>query len=670
MADDNPQNQPPTGTDSRGTSSIPSSGGSKSRQTLLAEIDEKVRQWVAASASAQDVQLRLNEYDAARKSDNSVFWDKFVTEPLNNSLDEFVKDFGLDDQAISSAATESKKRLSELVDVESAWAKLETKYSAQLSSEDFSNLEKLFNNPQTEAYIVEQYVSPYAKNELDKDKCENTVISAAFNTITNVLAGAVSNQVRAVYTLYASVTLLTNQISGIGSAFMQMPIQNLLSILVSRDLLIDRIIKISNNLASIAGDMTERDYPFDHPYWLRQEQARLLSAEDKLGRVQGILEAGGAFNVGLWLSAKEDIDAASEALCGANIDRILYGLSLRPLALVGLGKYLQTLVGVLKRQQQIRNLLINSIITFNKNFFELSRFENLFVPIVRTIRCQLSRIDKQMDSAIKRNQFFYYLVKEKEWCIYLKALSALMSVSIKLNLPENINKFLGTELLQNAANKVVDTLNSVTVDAVDSSATGLVNLCNELVQVAKTKATYNIPPGYLQGLASSIQVEGERLKAMDDPVSKVLDIFSKLIPAEAFEAVLIVNQLMGFARSRNLEQFVDAVNAGNLKDAFGVNGLKAAIDQTLTFSLSNYIAQSIAGGGILGEPLREAVAIRQEALDKARAQAVKQRILDMSKEAIVAGFDNIERLRAIRQGMVDILEMEGITGGSGPSYLE
>lgn len=646
---------------------VPGSGGQAaistdtSRSATLQEIDEKVRQMITERAEKLDVELRLKEYDRARLNNESKFWDLFVAEPVNQAIEEFADEFGEDDESISNAATKTKAKLSSLLDVESTWENFDTKYGKLKSSDDFTNLEKLFSNPETENYIIEQYVSPYARSALDKDKCENTVVGASIGVVSKTLAGAVRNQVRGVYALNASLALLINQVEGLGSAFMQMPVQNLISILVSRDLIIDRIIKVSEAIASISRDMSDRDYPFDHPYWLREEQRRLKNAEDKLSRVQAILEGGGKFNTGLWTSAKRDIDEAADALCGTNIDQLLSGLSLRPIALAGLSAYLQSLVSVLQRQQQIRNLLINSIVSFNSRFFQLTRFDNLFVPIVQAIRCRLTKINDQIDVAIKKNQFFYYLIKEKEWCLYLKALSALMSASVKFNLPENVNKFLGTEILQNAANSVVSTLNEAAVESIDASARTLIRLCNELILVAKKKATYNISPNYLTSLATSIKVEGERLKSVDDPVSKVLNIFSGLIPTQAFEAVLIVNQLMSFAKDRNLDKFVDAIQAGNLDDAFGVSGLIATIDQTVTFGISNYIAGNIAGGGLFGEPLREAIAVRNLSVSRARAQAAKQRVRNYSDQGITEAFDQVQKLKDARRSMGVVLQNEDVS---------
>jgi hypothetical protein len=659
-----------------GATSVPGSGGqsvvdrdlAKAKSDTLKEIDERVLQMIAYQGEKTDVQLRLGEYDRARANNESKFWDKFVAEPVNQAITEFAAEFGADDEAISSAATRTKAELSSLLSIESTWKNFDAKYGKLASSEDFSNLEKLFSNPETEKYIIEQYISPYARSALDKDTCENTVVGAAIGTITKTAVGAVRNQVQAVYALNTSLALLINQVDGLGSAFLQMPVQNLISILASRDLIIDRIIKVSEAIASISNDMSDRDYPFDHPYWLREEQRRLKLAEDKLSRIQAVLEGGGEFNTALWVSAKKDIDETADALCGANIDQLLSGLSLRPIALAGLSAYLKSLVSVLQRQQQIRNLLINSIVSFNSRFFELTRFDNLFVPIVQTIRCRLTKINDQIDAAIKKNQFFYYLVKEKEWCLYLKAISALMSASIKFNLPENINKFTGTQILKDAADSVVSTLNQATIDSIDASALGLIRLCNEMILVARRKATYNISPNYLTNLAASIRAEGLRLKGIDDPVSKILDFFSGLVPTQAFEAVLIVNQLMSFAKDRNLDQFVDAIQAGNLEDAFGITGLIATIDQTVTFGISNYIAGSIAGGGLFGEPLREAIAVRDASLRRARSQAAKQRIRDYADEGISEAFDKVKELKETRRSMNRVLEGEDV-GTLDTNYL-
>lgn len=639
------------------------------RKKILQLVEEKTKQVMITDLEAQDVDARLAIFKLA-KSQDGKFWDRFAVEPTKEAIEEFIDGLIPDDASISATLSEARKQIESLYNLKGTWKALEKDYGTGVSKLDLINIKKLFANPEDAQYVVEQYISPTAKSALSASECNNTIIGATLGTVTKILADAVSNQVQAVFALSTSFSLLVSQVEGLGSALLNMPVQNLLSVLVSRDLIIDRVIKVARSLESIASDMSEKDYPYDHAYWLRIEQDKLKSAETSLGMIQATLEAGGKFRYDLWADAEREIDSAAEAFCGMNIDKILYGLSLRPLGLLGLSQYLKTLISVLKRQQQIRNLLINSIVTFNKEFFKLTRFDNLFVPIVKMIRCRLVDIDKQIDAAIKKNQFFYYTIKEKEWCIYLKGITALMRASSRMNLPETINRFMGTEILQKAAGDVIDTLNKATVESINNSFNTLVSLSEEMVSAAKRKSAVNVSPIYIQQLADAIAFEGELLKKADDPVSKILDFFGNLVPAEAFEAVLILNQLMSFAAENNLKKFAKELEKGNWEDALGFNGLvDNVVNDVVAQYVSQYIAASIAGGGITGPALVQLLAVKDAVVEIARPDLVKSQAINRSIATVESIRESIDAWAGINYDLLRIVEEEGLPE-SGPTFYD
>lgn len=589
-----------------------SSYDAMSTEELLRTAQRKNRALTEERLAAAEAEAKMAEREAKRQ-ETGGFWDLFVGASLEEVGADFLSTFGGDEASVSTALANYEALVHGMFDPEALLAG----YSAGVVPGDVVSLDRQFGDAAAPASLIERTIDPSRKDQYGVRACQRGLIQATAAAGARVVAGAVGNAVRAVKTVQTSLGFLREAVPDLAAGMMNLPTQSLLAILGSQDLILRRIVDVTRKINAVVADMGETDYPADHVELVRRQQLRLQDADDKLAALEARLLAGAAFNQPLWDGAKRDIDEAAQALCTFDLKILIGGITFKPFVLVGLVLYLETLLRVLRRQQAARALLSGFLGGFETAFLEELRFDNLFLPVIDLVRCRLKRIVEDMDATIGVNRFLHYLLKEKQWCLELKALSAMMRLSDKLRLPENLNVFLGTKALDDAAQAVFDFLGSQQRKLADASVDEVLRLGFAFVSVCRRKATTNLPSAAVVSLGLDLIRTAEACIGTAGPYGGVLNAFSGSAVVYAASAILVVGQVMEFAEERKLTGFTAALQQGDLCSAFGLDGLTASLEGQLTALVAKTIEITRSTGG---NPVAEAELAVVQALfqDEAR----------------------------------------------------
>lgn len=588
----------------------------------LARLQEKNRVLVEERLSKVDVEAQFSE-EIAKREETAGFWQEFVEEPLDEAGQEFIEAFGGDEKSVAEAKANLESLIHSFFDPESLLANL----SAGILPPDVVSLDRFFGDAAFPASIIERVPNlGGAKNAFAPEPCQRGVVQSTLSTVGRVAAGAVGNAARAVKTIETSIGFLKEKFEELGPALMDMPVQNLLAVVGSQDIVIDQIISVTREIIETVDGMDADDYPADHIALVRREQSRLRQADNQLAALEARLFAGADFSQPLWDSARDNVRDASKALCGFDVDQLIGGLTLKPFKLIGLVTYLETLCAILRRTQKQRERVQGFLADFEDQFIETARFDNLFVPIIDQIRCRVRKILEDMDATVAKNQFIRYLIKEKQWCLELLAIKAAMDFSNKIDLPDAVNKFTGTKAIMDAAEAVVDFTRDLNQQANEQSVNQLLLICESFTRNVRTKATRNVPFVAIVAEGEQLIKQAELCRVEGSFFGGLLNGLGGEIATYAGAAITAIQVIMEFAEERNLSSFTEAIAEGNLTEAFGIDALTATIEGQLTQLVACIVALSREGGG---NPIAEAelLIVNEVFQDDARSLGLLDRLL-------------------------------------------
>lgn len=540
-------------------------------------VDELVAKATETSAKVNQkiytdkvVEVQVSE-DIASKTQAPGAWDS-VAQP---QLDDYVKnvklEFGPDLQSAKYSSSHFKSLLNSSFNPQTSLGKFAPSFNPPFKSVGSAVGLSTFPN----ISIMDQ-VPNYGsfKTPMGSFDCQRNIFQATAAAIGNVAMGAVSNHLKAFQAVCMSAEFLLKSVSDIKSAMMNLSVQDLLALLVSQDNVLKQIISVTKRINDVLASMDENDYAIVHLTLIRREQIRLQQAISKLTSLKTELLFGRSFDYELWESARQDIEATDKQFCGFPE----LGLSIKPIILVGLVLYLESLLKILARQQAMRDALVSNLANFGNNFAEATQFDNLYVPIIDAIKCRLERILEDMESTLARQKIIEFLIKEKLWCLELMAISAFMKFAGKARLPDLINKFSGTDALNSAADAVLNFLINQINNIEKSNVRSVLSLGQEYVSLINAKLQYNIEVDPIIGVGEGLISEAEAAITDGSLFGGLLNGFSNSVVADAATAVAAVAGLVEFAEQFNLTSFVDSLKMGDILGAFSIDGFTATLE--------------------------------------------------------------------------------------------
>jgi len=414
-----------------------------------------------------------------------------------------------------------------------------------------------------------------AKTPFGEFDCQRNIFQALAGAVGQVALSALSNYAKALQGILMSMEFLIKSVEGIKEAIQNLSVQSLLAILISQDLILQQIISVVSQMNSILGSIEDKDYSVIHVVLLRREQVRLEQAISKLNIQKALLLARNPFDYDLWSSAQKDVEATAKAFCGFDLEA---GVSLKLIQILGLRAYLQVLLKLLKRQNDLRSGLETSLLNFSNNFEAATQLDNLYVPIVGMIKCRLEVILEAMESSIKKNEILAFLVKEKFWCLELMAISAFMKFSGKAKLPDLLNAGTGMTAIQDASNAVLGFLQDQRSALMTTSRVAeVLDLGNAYVALTGDKLKSNTDSVAIISLGEAVIGACNDSRANGSIFGGLLGAFSSSVATGAAVAVAAVGGLMEFASDQNLDSFVDNIKKGKIGEALGVDQFTSSL---------------------------------------------------------------------------------------------
>ena len=443
--------------------------------------------------------------------------------------------------------------------------------------------------------------------------CQRNIFQATAAAVGQVALSAVSNQLRGIQAVAMSVEFLMKSVTDIKSAIMDMSVQNLLSIIVSQDLILDQIISVTKNINELVSKIEDTDYSIVHLIVVRRDQIRLQQAVDKLDVLKLRLLYGADFDYVLWDSAREDVKVTEADFCGG----VEAGISFKMIQLVGLRAYLAILLRILARQQEQRDALENALQGFSDDFDAATQLDNLYVPIVEAVKCRLEAILEDMEATAAKNQILSFLIKEKLWCLELKVISAFMKFTSKNKFPETLNKISGTSAIQDAADKVLGFLADKLNNIRQASAESVLYYGAQYLSLLDRKMQYDIDPRFITSVGDNLISAAMEAKSGGSVFGGLLNGFSGSVATSAAVAVTAVAGLMEFAKEQNLSSFSDAIGKGKITEAFGLDSFTASI-QGQAGSITAQLASVANSSNLSNTAVSELNAASQTFQDEAR----------------------------------------------------
>ena len=498
-------------------------------------------------------------------------WDPVIKPAMGSYVKDVRLEFGPDAQSAKASASHFKSLLNSSFNPQTALGKFTPSFNPP-----FQSIEGAVGLSTTPNISILDQLPNYGalKTPLGTFDCQRNLFQAAAAAVGQVALGAVSNHMKALQAVCMSAEFLMKSVSDMKSAFMNMGVQEMLALIVSQDNVLKQIISVTKRINDVLASMDENDYAVVHLTLIRTEQIRLQQAISKLDSLKIELLYGREFDYQLWESARQDIEATDKEFCGFPE----LGLSVKPIILVGLVLYLQSLLKILAKQQAMRDALAGNLFNFGNNFDQATQFDNLYIPIIDAIKCRLERILEDMESTLSRNKIIEFLIKEKMWCLELMAISAFMKFAGKAKLPDLIDKFSGTKALNDAAESVLNFLGNQINNIERSNVRYVLSLGEEDVNLINAKLQYNIEVDPIIGVGEALITEAEAAVTGGSVFGGLLNGFSDSVVADAATAVAAVAGLMEFADQFNLTSFTDSLKFGDILGAFSLDSFTATLE--------------------------------------------------------------------------------------------
>lgn len=541
-----------------------------SADELVAQATEKSADFNRKLYEDKSTEVQNSE-DLAAAAQAPGAWDSVAGPQVGNYVNEVKLEFGPDLQSAATSASHFKSLLNSSFNPQTSLAKFSPSFNPR-----FSSLESSLGRARFPSIPIMDQVQNYGsfKTPTGELNCQRNVFQALAAAVGNVAVGAVSNYSKAFQAVCMSSEFLLKSVSDMKSAFMNMSVQELLAVVVSQDNVLKQIVSVTKRINDVLASMDENDYAIIHLTLIRREQIRLQQAISKLEQLEIDLLFGQSFDYELWESARQDIEATDKQFCGFPE----LGLSVKPIILVGLVLYLESLLKILARQQALRDALFQNLNNFGNKFAQATQFENLYLPIIEAIKCRLERILEDMDATLAKNKIIDFLIKEKLWCLELMAISAFMKFAGKAKLPEVINKFSGTDALNSAAEAVLNAIAKQLVDIEKSDVRGVIDTGRSFIALINLKLQSNIIVDPIIGTGESLIAEAELAMTNGSAFGGLLNGFSNSVAANAATAVAAVAGLVEFADQFNISAFSDLLKKGDILGAFSIDGLTGSLE--------------------------------------------------------------------------------------------
>jgi len=578
--------------------------------TALSQLTEAQRLYHQDRLQGINVETQVSER-RVKEQETGDFWDSLIAEPLDEVTQTFKDTFNPVPEDAAAHRGEVEALLHGLFSSDTVLAGL----TANFEQPDVRAIDRLLAAPSSLPVPLERVLGPTAKSQLSTRSCARSVVTASLTTVSKIAVGAVTNAVRAVQAVGATVGFLKNSVANLGPALMNLSAQDLLAIIASQAALCARATQITKLILKLlkAADGAVLTITTGAP--LPEVKARLASADAALARLELLLSAG-RFEQALWTSAKRDVDAAADLLCSFSVEFDFNLNAAVPPALAdALISSLDSVLKIMARQQQLRSVLEINLAGFEIGFFKATRFDNLFAPLIDLIRCRINLICDEIAGAAGV-AFFRQLVREKRWCIELRAISAFMRLSNKMQLPDVIDKFTGTAALRTAADEVSAALASARREVTQNDVRRLLVTGFAFVGHARRSVSLRLYSPAAVSLGEALLRELEACPKNDGPLTGLLSVFSAGVATYASDAVIAVSKIMTFAEERNLTQMTESMKQGDVEGSLGVTGLTASLEGSLATSaaqLRNSIPSSQPVAAAKAEQLTIAYA------DQARA---------------------------------------------------
>lgn len=544
---------------------------SASPEDLIKAIQEKTKEYVEQRSKEVKVEIDIVE-KAAKSEETGGFWDEFIADPLAELGAEYEAAFG-DLKSVSEAKANFESLVHSVMDPA---ATLANSVSGILDP-SLIDVNRIISDPTQAASVIERVPNlGGGKSALSGQMCQQSLIQSVATTAASVLTTAISNVARAVKTVHSSVSFLQSSTEDLGPALMNIAVQNFSSLLINQDVLLDQIAGVISDIVGTLDGMDEDDYLTDHVTLIRTQQLQVQSAEQDLIATRAQLLHGGDLNKTRWVAARSKLREASDELCGLKL-----GISGKPLVLYGYATYLDYLIDVLERQVSLTGGISDNIRNFRSNFIASTTFDSLFTPIVDQIACRVRKVIEDMDATLAKNQFIRYLVKEKQWCLELMAIAAVMKFADKMNIDSALSKFSGTDALEDAADAVGDALGDAASKTDDSAVINLIPSLRLYSSRIKRKASTNISSSALIEQGEILLANIEAAKNNNSSLLGITGEFTTKVVLFGGAAITAVSTLMDFAADRNVSSFVDALSNGDIVKALQLDALTGSVEGQL-----------------------------------------------------------------------------------------
>jgi hypothetical protein len=552
--------------------------------SLLADLQDVNKAHAENRLARIDVEAQYAEEQVKRENSAGTWYDG-TQEMLDDSSAEFKIAFGENPTTVAEGKSILESLVHSLYDPESV-------LSATREAGDVFSLDRLAGAPLFPSGVSEKLPDTWLKKTpYGATSCQTSLIAATVATAAEVAAGAVSNGARALRAVQTSLVAAMSSTDGVGAALAAVAVRKLLGALGSQDALIAELRSVAEQIATLVDSMTDADYLFNHALFVRQQQLKLSRAESILASVEGDLLASGVFDAVGWEAARVIIKEVSETLRKLGLSDILSGFTSKAIKLLLLATYAELILLGLRRLRAIQDVLTASLSSFQSKL-AVVKFDNLFAPVVRLVRCRLRKVIEDMDAVILRNRLLLYLIKEKQWSVETAAIAAFMQMTKRIRLPDKLGLFSGVLDLQAGFASLVNHLAPAPKDL-----SYLIEVGDLMVGLAKQKSAVNTPADAVVSAARSVVAACDSYIGVVSRRKSSSAAYLGLVVTLAPTAVSLVRRILDFARDRQCTSFTTAIESGIIDEAFEADSLTTSVEGKASSLIAHSVALFESGGG-------------------------------------------------------------------------
>jgi len=447
-------------------------------------------------------------------------------------------------------------------------------------------------------------------------ECGDSVVQGAFASVASAATGLINRGANIAQITTSSFGMISHAIPKVLYGAAAMNVEQILSLFVDRDVILDKIIRAADRLAESVGFIEEEHY-FPNLFSRAGKTIKILRrAVSALERVEYFMLENGVTDLNSYEQAIEYVEDAEEELCRLELlpDPTGYTYMMKLQTQIN---FLAILKRGLENKQDVLLGLQSLLVDFRGDLGSNARFDSLFIGLVTQVKCRIDKLIGRLRAAQKANRIETYITQQAAACIELQVLIPFMEL-VKQPLSQKLS-LLDVDPIGEAVADIEVAAANLDIDSPDYQA--LINSMDLLITQARVSLTRYQDPAQVQALAEQVKSQAEAMKGQGQEFEQAVAV--ALVTLAGVRAVLDA-VLGGFGDDPAISSIVENIRTGNWEKLFSIDAVTSSLEGEVAKLMSAAVACCEASGRSQTSQgaIFDLLDISEELADEARREAL------------------------------------------------